>query len=95
MVIHIPRAEAFTQRNDFRDEANRRLLAIYDLLQLEVINLNDAFQSNQAGEEMAQDPGQKYYYVRKDGSFGHLSEVGHRRVAELVLARLSIHHANR
>jgi hypothetical protein len=94
VIIHIPRAEAFTQRDGFRDEASRRLLTIYDELQLNVIDLNDVFRRYQAGTQRAEDPGKKYYFVRKDGSFGHLSEVGHRRVAELVLARLPIQHAN-
>lgn len=88
VIIHIPRAEAFTERDEFRDEANRRLLTIYDELQLDVIDLNEVFSSDQAGTQSAEDPAQKYYFVREDGSFGHLSDAGHRRIAELVLARL-------
>lgn len=94
VIIHIPRAEAFTERDEFRDEASRRLLAIYDELQLDVIDLNDVFRTDQAGTQKAEDPAKKYYIVREDGSFGHLSETGHRRIAELVLARLPISHAN-
>lgn len=88
VIIHIPRAEAFSERDEFRDEANRRLLAIYDELQLDVIDLNDEFRSNQAGTQEADDPAKEYYFAREDGSFGHLSATGHERVADLVLARL-------
>ena len=86
LIVHIPRAETFVEQDAFRDEMSRRLLAIYDALQLNAIDLSVEFISGSTPEDVYQ----THYYHRPNGSVGHLSYVGHQKVADLIAARLHL-----
>jgi hypothetical protein len=84
MVIHIPRAEAFIETHDFRDEMSSRLLDIYATLGIRHIDLTAEFITDRDGRAVFE----QYYVHEENGSVGHLSADGHARVAQLILAAL-------
>ncbi len=85
VIIHIPHADAFSERNEFRDEASQRLRKIYEQLEINVIDLATEFRDPKSSKTAAQ----AYYHDRGNGSFGHLNPTGHERVAHLVLEALN------
>ena len=86
IIVHIPRAEAFVEQNDGRrGEMNSRLLAIYDKLGLETVDLNRVFTEKLEGNEVFAE----YYVHLEGGSVGHLSPHGHKRVAEQLFDLLA------
>jgi hypothetical protein len=84
LVVHIPKGNAFTDQADVEHaEMHRRLLAIYDELHVDHIDLLDAF-------GQVEDPTARYYVIRPSGSPSHLNPAGHRRAAELIAANLAL-----
>ena len=81
LVIHIPSGDAFAIEPAEHREMHERLIAIYDALAIEHVDLAAAFQD-------AADPITEFYVTRSSGSPGHLNPTGHARVAELIAARL-------
>ena len=86
LIVHIPRAETFIEQEAFRNEMSRRLLAIYAALQLNTIDLSAEFISDATPSEVYQ----THYFHRPNGSVGHLSPLGHQKVADLIAARLRV-----
>ena len=86
LIVHIPRGETFIEQEAFRDEMSRRLLAIYDALQLNTIDLSAEFISGSTPAEIYQ----THYFHRPNGSVGHLSQVGHQKAADLIATRLGL-----
>jgi len=86
LIVHIPRAETFIEQEAFRNEMSRRLLAIYAALQLNTIDLSAELLSDSTPSEVYQ----THYYHRPNGSVGHLSPLGHQKVADLIAARLRL-----
>lgn len=86
LIVHIPRAESFNEAEPLAQGMHRHLLAIYKALNLDVINLAEAF----LVENSAQEVYRNYYVHRNNGSVGHFSTRGHRRVAELITAELGL-----
>ncbi len=84
LLVHIPRAEFFVERDPFRDEMSRRLLALYQELALPHIDLGAAFLADTTPEEVFQ----SHYVHRPSGSVGHLSPLGHEKVATLIQSAL-------
>ena len=79
IIVHIPRKKAFVERNDDqRGEMSRRLLAIYQRLDLEVLDLRTYFVETLQPDEVFA----SHYVHFERGSVGHLSPVGNLRVAE-------------
>ncbi|MGI9326714.1 MAG: SGNH/GDSL hydrolase family protein [Pseudomonadales bacterium] len=87
LLVHIPRAESFVERDPFRDEMSQRLLAIYQELELTHIDLGTAFLANATPAEVFQ----SHYVHRPSGSVGHLSPLGHEKVAILIQSALELH----
>ncbi len=85
LIVHIQRAEDFVARRGRRAEMNRRLLAIYARLKLNVLNLDEVFRESADGEEIME----RYYVNFENGSIGHLSPAGNRLVAERIAAYLN------
>ena len=65
---------------------HEHLLAIYAALGLDVINLASAFLADNSAHNVFQ----TYYVHRENGSVGHFSARGHRKVAELIAAELKL-----
>ena len=86
LIVHIPRAETFIEQEAFRNEMSRRLLAIYAALQLNTIDLSAELLSDSTPSEVYQ----THYHHRPNGSVGHLSPLGHQKVAGLIAARLRL-----
>jgi hypothetical protein len=85
LVIHFPRGESFSTPDPFHTTVHQRLLKIYRTLGIEFIDLAEEFRtSNPAG------PAAAFFVVQEDGDIGHLNPAGHRRVAELIAARLGL-----
>ncbi len=84
IVVHIPRAEAFIEVDEFRDEMSRRLLDIYAEVGVAHIDLGSEFVTDMPGTMAFE----RYYKHRGNGSVGHLSAAGHARIADLVVATL-------
>ena len=85
LIVHIQRAEDFVAQRGRRAEKNRRLLAIYARLNLNVLNLDELFRETAGGEEIME----RYYVNFENGSIGHLSPAGNRLVAERIAAFLN------
>ena len=84
IVVHIPRAEAFIEVDEFRDEMSRRLLDIYAEVGVAHIDLGSEFVTDMPGTMAFE----RYYVHRGNGSVGHQSAAGHARIADLVVATL-------
>jgi len=86
LIVHIPRAESFTDDADpFRLAMGERLLAIYARLGLRHVDLGAGFRNTASDREGFAD----YYVHRPGGSVGHLSPQGHRAAAALIRAALA------
>jgi hypothetical protein len=88
LLIHIPRGETFTTPEPVHDEMHRRLLALYRSLGIDHIDLAAEFA--QPGDSEPGSPLERFYVIRDSGAAGHLNPAGHRRVAELIAARLDL-----
>ena len=84
LVVHIPRAEAFIESDDMRDEISRRLLALYEEVGIPYIDLKAAFTAEREPRRVYEE----YYRHLDSGSVGHLNHAGHARVADLILGKL-------
>ncbi len=84
LVLHIPNADTLLEPQGYRAELDRRLINIYSALNLDYINLTEDFLDSLSP---AQAYG-RYYLTRDNGSAGHLSRAGHKKIAELVAARI-------
>ena len=85
LIVHIQRADDFVSRRERRAEIDRRLLAIYARLNLNVLNLDQVFREMADDEKIME----RYYVNFEDGSIGHLSPTGNRLVAERIAAFLN------
>lgn len=88
ILIHFPRGESFIDPDPFQQEMNNRLLAIYQALNLETINLAEVFES---ARETADVPS-AFYVIRDGGSIGHLNPAGHRLAARAISIALAAGH---
>ena len=86
LILHIPRGESFLEPEAFETKMQSRLLAIYQRLGLNVINLAAEFAADTEPGMVAE----RYYVNRDDGAIGHLSAEGHARVAQLIMSRLDV-----
>lgn len=84
LVLHIPNADSLLDPQGYRGELDQRLLSIYTALDLDYINLTEAFVDSLSPAEAYR----RYYLARDDGSAGHLNRAGHEKIAELVTARI-------
>lgn len=80
VILHIPRAEAFLAPDPLEADIESRLRAIYAALELPVIDLGEAFLRGATREEVVA----THYVHRPNGSIGHLSPLGHARIADLL-----------
>lgn len=80
LIIHIPRAEAFLAPDPLEAMVESHLRGIYAALELPVIDLGDAFLRDATPEEVVA----SHYVHRPNGSIGHLSALGHARIADLL-----------
>ena len=86
IIVHIPKAEAFVDGNDDRHgEMSRRLLAIYDKLDIQVLNLRVYFAALADADKVFDD----FYIHFEDGSVRHLSPLGNLRVAQRLAEMLA------
>jgi len=86
IVIHIPSGESFAGIDPVHQEMHRRLLALYEVLDIDHIDLFSAFAADTPALEVVD----RYYVRRPSGSVGHLNPAGHRRVAGLIAEKLGL-----
>ena len=85
VVLHIRRAESYIDTHPFRDEVSRRLLTIYREVGVNYIDLSEEFVSGRSAQAAYQED----FYHFPDGSVGHYSATGHKRVADLIVQALA------
>ena len=84
LILHIPRGESFIRSEPFHEEMDRRLRAIYQHLDLRVLDVAAVLTAATAPDLVPQ----AFYRVRDSGSIGHLNPAGHREVAEALAAEI-------
>jgi len=86
LIVHIPRGESFTRPDAFHQQMSGRLHSLYDVLDLQVVDLADIFRAEASDGEIAE----RFYRVRDSGSIGHLNPLGHVLTARAISRALSL-----
>ena len=84
LIVHIPAAEIYAEPSKYRQQLHRRLLAIYQRLNLEYIDLAAEFRSQLPPGAVLE----QYYVKRSNGSIGHMNRAAHEEIARLIADRL-------
>ena len=84
VVLHFPAAEQFDNPSSYRAQLHQRLLAIYQSLNLDYIDLKTVFEAEMPPEDVY-----RQLYVQKGGgSVGHLNREAQLRIAYQLDSRI-------